>query len=70
MPILDGEIIVIKSDLKKSLDKIKLHPKEPYYMVIDRLFKCYEFDNTIWLKVSQKLEKERIANEGKKLKSK
>lgn len=33
----NGKMIKIPEELKKKLDKLKIHPREAYYQVIEKL---------------------------------
>jgi len=38
------KLIAVTEDVKKKLDELKIHRREPYYEVIERLIESYRRD--------------------------
>ena len=51
-------VIAIKAEVKKGLDELKVHPRETYSQVIERLITSAQVDKEFKGKTEEELEKE------------
>lgn len=66
MPLVEGKPIWIRKDVKERIEKLKIIPREPFYMVLDRMLRIIEFDDALLARMKMVNPNETVSAKVKK----